>query len=151
MTTIYRHRQVGTVTVLAIGMALVVMAWSWFGLPAEPAGARIIFASVGILLLVVLWLFGSLTVTVDPATVEIWFGPGLIRKRFEVGRIMDAKAVRNPWWYGWGIRVTPNGMLYNVSGLDAVELLMGDGRKIRIGTNEPDALLAAIADARAGR
>jgi hypothetical protein len=34
--------------------------------------------------------------------------------------------------------------LFNVSGLDAVEVELVDGKRIRIGTDEPQALVAAI-------
>lgn len=34
--------------------------------------------------------------------------------------------------------------MYNVAGYDAVELELRSGRVFRIGTDEPDALLAAI-------
>ena len=30
--------------------------------------------------------------------------------------------VRNKWWHGWGVRWVPGGSMYNVWGLDAVEL-----------------------------
>jgi len=151
MNPIYRHRQVGTLTVVATGVALLIIAFTWTRTGDATAGARLVFSGVGMLLVVILYLFGSLTVTVDPQDVRFWFGPGLIRKRFEVNRILEAKPVRNPWWFGWGIRAIPGGWLYNVSGLDAVELLMGDGRKVRIGADEPDRLTAAIAEARASR
>ena len=39
----------------------------------------------------------------------------------------------------------PGGWIWNVSGLDAVELLLGDGRVLRVGTDEPEALSRAIA------
>jgi len=35
-------------------------------------------------------------------------------------------------------------VIYNASGFDAVELRMDDGRRIRIGTDEPHALAAAL-------
>jgi hypothetical protein len=35
-------------------------------------------------------------------------------------------------------------MLWNVSGLDAVELVLGDGKRFLVGTDEPAALTAAI-------
>jgi hypothetical protein len=53
--------------------------------------------------------------------------------------------VRNPWYYGWGIRFISNGMVYNVSGFDAVEIALADGRRVRLGTDEPDAVIAALA------
>lgn len=34
--------------------------------------------------------------------------------------------------------------MYNVSGLDAVELVLRDGRRFRIGTNEPERLFEAL-------
>lgn len=39
-------------------------------------------------------------------------------------------------------------MLYNVAGLDAVEITLGSGERVRIGTDEPDLLLLAIQGAR---
>jgi len=55
--------------------------------------------------------------------------------------------VHNHWYYGRGIKLTPHGWLFNVSGFDAVEIQLKNGRKYRIGTDEPDALLAAIESA----
>lgn len=76
------------------------------------------------------------------------FGSGVIRKRFRVEDIRTARSVRNPWYYGWGIRLTPQGWLFNVSGFDAVELELNSNRKFRIGTDEPHRLRAAIHTAR---
>ncbi len=50
----------------------------------------------------------------------------------------------NPCYYGWGIRWTPNGWLYNVSGFYAVEIKMKTGKKYRIGTDAPNELEKAI-------
>lgn len=151
-TPIYSHRQIGTVVIGAIGISvLVMMAVLGRAVPDASAAARTITIAVGLGIVLVLFLFGSLTVTVDGETVEVRFGPGLIRKRFATGRIVQATTVRNKWWYGWGIKLTPHGWLYNVSGLDAVELMMGDGRTYRIGTDDPEALAAAINGARKQR
>lgn len=147
----YSHRQVGTVMIGAIGIAAIV-TMILLGRSADASAAARTTTSVVIVAVVfILFLFSSLTVTVDRETVEVRFGPGLIRKRFDTGRIVGATPVRNKWWYGWGIRLTPHGWLFNVAGLDAVELLMGDGRTYRIGTDEPQALAAAINGARKQR
>jgi hypothetical protein len=89
-------------------------------------------------------LFGSLTVEVTSSRVRLWFGPGWIRKSLETAEIVEAEMVENPWYYGWGIRLTPHGWLFNVAGNDAVEIKMRSGRRYRIGTDEPDKLLIAI-------
>jgi len=47
-------------------------------------------------------------------------------------------------YYGWGIHFTPNGWLCNVSGSSAVEIIMKNGKKYRIGTNVPSELEQAI-------
>lgn len=56
----------------------------------------------------------------------------------------DAEVARSRWWEGWGIRITPRGMLYNVSGTDAVEINLRSGQRLWIGTDEPEALAQAL-------
>ena len=79
--------------------------------------------------------------------LRVGSGPGLIRRSFAVPSIRTAQAVRNHWYYGWGIRLTPHGWLFNVSGLDAVQIRLENGRQYRIGTDRPEELLAAIQEA----
>ena len=43
--------------------------------------------------------------------------------------------------------MTPHGVLYNVSGFDAVEIKLRTGKKFRIGTDVPQELDAAIRQA----
>ena len=90
------------------------------------------------------FLFDSLTVKVSRTYISLKFGIGIIRKRFALVEVQNAAIVRNRWYYGWGIRLTPSGWLYNVSGLDAVEIQLRNGRKYRIGTDEPVELLSVI-------
>ena len=92
-------------------------------------------------------LFHSLNVTVSVEWIIIRFGVGLIRKRFTISDIEDVHIVQNRWYYGWGIKYTPHGWLFNVSGFDAVEICLRHGRKYRIGTDEPKQLHAAIRNA----
>ena len=61
--------------------------------------------------------------------------------------MVSSRAVRNPFYYGWGTRLTPHGWLYNVSGFDAVEVEFKTGKKVRIGTDESQTLDAAIQEA----
>ena len=89
-------------------------------------------------------LFDSLTVRVSNDLIELRFGIGIIRKQFDVGSIKRASIVKNKWYYGWGIRLTPHGWLYNVAGYDAVEILMHNGKQYRIGTDQPKELQHAI-------
>ncbi len=85
-------------------------------------------------------MFTSMTVYCDNDTLKIRFWTGLIYKKFLLKDITSCMVVRNRWYYGWGIRKIPGGWLFNVSGLDAVEILMKDGKMYRIGTDKPEEL-----------
>lgn len=90
-------------------------------------------------------LFGTLTVIVDETSVHVRFGPvSLLRERIAVADVTHARVVRNSPLYGWGMRYIPHGRLWNVWGLDAVELQLRNGTRFRIGTDETQELLQAL-------
>lgn len=140
----YEHTQKGSMMWYALGGAALIAAVIGIVVAiGEPVDA-VIPLSVMLVLAMALLLFFSLTVSVSSEAVCLRYGIGWIHKRFAVADIEGATVVRNRWWYGWGVKLTPHGWLYNVSGLDAVELQLASGRKVRIGTDEPEKLLAAI-------
>ncbi len=109
------------------------------------------FLTVFLLALVGLMMwFSRLEVRVDGEAVHVVFGAGRPRRTFPLHTVSQATPVRNKWWYGFGIRRAPQGWMYNAWGLDAVELLLTDDTRFRIGTNDVEGLRAAIA-ARIGR
>jgi energy-coupling factor transporter transmembrane protein EcfT len=136
---VYRHTQRGTwlLAIFAAAIFILVVISSF-------QGWRWTSAIVLMLLLIIAFLFPSLTVEVGDGRVRCWFGSGLIGRTFDLTEITGVKAVRNRWYYGWGIRYTPYGWLFNISGLDAVELTLRSGKHFRIGTDEPDKLVLAI-------
>ena len=148
----YRHTQFGAVITIGIGTGIaVIIASAAISLAVLPASAWVLeIATIALLgcivvfLAIVLALFASLTVEIDAEHLRISFGIGLIRKRFPLNQIDTCRPVSNPWIYGWGIRLTPHGWLYNVSGVEAVELKMKSGKTCRIGTDEPEVLTAAL-------
>jgi len=71
-------------------------------------------------------------------------GLGLIQRKIRIDEIETCEAVKNKWYYGWGIHWTPHGWLYNVSGLKAIQITMKNGKQIRFGTDEPELLCQAI-------
>lgn len=101
-------------------------------------GANLTLASVYV-------LFYGMTTKLTSNAIVVSFGIGLIQKRISLERIKRAETVRNPWYYGWGIRFIPNGMMYNISGSEGIELKFKDSpRVIRIGSKTPEALKEAI-------
>ncbi|MGE0594237.1 MAG: hypothetical protein AB7G23_18520 [Vicinamibacterales bacterium] len=138
MAAIYRHTQVGYVTLGALGVAALGAAWSSIRTSSPIAlGAALLLGGL-------VMMFSTLTVVVDDASLDVSFGPGLIRRRIPLGRIRAAREVRNRWYYGWGMRLTPAGWLWNVSGLGAVEVEFDDGHRFRIGSDEPGRLAEAL-------
>ena len=141
---VYQHTQTGVLTrrllraisIITAGSGLIVALRSTLRSIPLLTSSAIVFACA--------ILFDSLTVRVSNDHVEIRFGIGMIRKQFNVDNIKRVSVVKNKWYYGWGIRLTPHGWLYNVSGLDAVEILMHNGKQYRIGTDQPNELHNAI-------
>lgn len=129
----YRHTQIGWVILFGVGAAAVATL--------VRAGTRPTTGYVVVLLalVLVLALFSTLTVVGDEDGLDVRFGPGLVRRRFKWSDIRSDTPVRNSWLAGWGIRWIGSGWLFNVSGLDAVELSLKSGKMFRIGTTTPQA------------
>jgi hypothetical protein len=142
---LYERTQRGTLIlglVTAVGMVILASMYL-FG---------IVWVAVFVLgiLVVLVAIFSTLTVTVTDETLKFHFGPiGLFKKSWPLADIVSVTSVTNPWYYGWGIRFTPHGTLYNVSGYGAVEVRLITGKTFRIGSGEPDTLCTAIEQARA--
>ena len=90
-------------------------------------------------------LFYGMSTRVTSDEIIVSFGIGLFRKKIRLERVISVQIVKSPWYYGWGIRFIPNGMLYNVSGFLGVELKFNDTKRIiRIGTKDPGRLKRVI-------
>jgi hypothetical protein len=135
----YRHTQPGTLILagcFVAGGLCVVLLWRTGQWP--PAIA------LGLLMVALAIVFSSLTVEVEDGELRWYFGPGFWTYRLSLDAIKEVAVVRNNWWNGWGIRIAPGFRLYNVSGLDAVELKLGPDDIRRIGTDDPQGLAAAL-------
>lgn len=133
----YHHTQAAYLTI-TLGLAVAVTL-------ALIADSATVFGMAALMTISTWTLFGSLTTSIDGAAVRVRFGPiGLIRRRVLLADITSATAVRNSLWHGFGVRYIWRGRLWNVWGLDAVELQLKDGSRFRIGTDEPQTLLNAL-------
>ncbi len=143
----YQHRQTGGLILasMLIGGGIVIAIA--FLIPQKEQFPYYYLISIGAILWLSGWLFGSLQVVIDDQFVTVGFGPGLIKRRIPLKDIESISVVRNQWWWGWGIRSIPGGWMFNVSGLDAVELRLKRGSVFRIGTDEPLRLEEALKQA----
>jgi len=136
---IYRHTQRGTLILIAcLAAAGFSFAASW---RSGHWPAALIMLAV---MTVMATLFSYLTVEVTNDELRWQFGPGLWSYRIALDEITDVAIVRNQWWNGWGIRTGRGFRLYNVSGLDAVELRLHSNDIRRIGTDDPQGLVKVL-------
>ncbi|MFI5053760.1 MAG: hypothetical protein ACHQDE_05310 [Acidimicrobiia bacterium] len=136
----YRHTQVGWTTLVIVG-ALV----AFLGVLAAdtPGATRAILLAVEAMLVVVMVLFGSLTVDVDATHLELRFGPGPVQRRVPFVEIESVGRYRLPWWaVGFGVRMSLDGkrQLWRPSGRETVDLRLAGDRRLLISSDEPDAL-----------
>lgn len=139
----YHHTQFGPpllrfgvlVFLIAIGVISAV-AGSWEGVA--------VVAVTGLIVGTAMFVFSRFTVAVTNETLTASFGWGWPRRTLRWDEATAARIVKNRWWYGFGIRWFPGGTLWNVWGLDAVEFDLVKGGRLRIGTDEPERLMAAL-------
>jgi len=117
--------------------------------PSVDSGTNLLVTAVMILILFILASFTALTTSIDEKYLQIKFGYGILRKKVLLSEIVSAKQVKNRWYYGWGLRLWlwPEMWIYNVSGFDAVEIVMKNGKIYRIGTDVSSELEIAIKQA----
>jgi hypothetical protein len=142
MANRYHHTQRGVLVAIVLLGAAIVCAGISVVIPTPAARIPLWILAIGDLVLA--WLFSSLTVDVNEHEISWYFGPGFWEYHLPLAEIRDVAAVRNEWWNGFGIRMRPGFRLYNVSGLDAVELRLKSGDVRRIGTDDANGLAGAL-------
>jgi len=150
----YQHSQTSVWICLAISLAILsVVAAGWLHVRAAQQEGMIMpdrqdvllrLSGLAFLFLIILGMFYRLQVEVDGREIRLNFGWGIIHRRIPLDGVAAVRIVNNKWWYGWGIRLTPAGWMWNIRGLQAVELEYKNGKRFRIGTDEPEDLAGAI-------
>ena len=141
----YKEFTFGWLVLLGLVPAQIVITYLYLNNMGDKPINTVGFVLFTLLFIITYLLFYGLTTKVGDGFLTVSFGIGLIRKRIQLHRIKKVKTVVNPWYFGWGIRFIPNGMLYNMSGSDGVELQFSDtDRIIRIGTRDAGHLKTEI-------
>lgn len=140
MSIRYQHTQVGTVILSVVGFAAVGLAT----LIVTQDISWLVGGTVLGLVALTLTIFYALTVEVTPASIRWYFGWGVWSKEIPLVALRNAESITYPWYYGYGIRYTPEGWLYNVSGTQAVKLTLRNGATLLVGTDDPNGLVRAV-------
>ena len=146
----YKHTQIGYLMLIVTLAVLALFAWVYITALAEPtsvdSGPNFAITAIMAFILFILASFSTLTTFINENCLKIKFGYGIFAKKFPLNQIASVKSVRNHWYYGWGVKVWfwPYMWIYNVSGFDAVEIVLKNGKIYRVGTDAPKELEAAI-------
>lgn len=140
----YGHTQWGYTAIPTFLLFAVIMPTTASDDETTIAIAAMLVAFTVALLAIVL-LFSRLEVTVGDRQIVAAFGFGRPHREIELSDVVAVHQVRNTWIQGWGIRRITGGWMYNVWGLDAVEVELSSDSVFRIGTNDPENLHTAIA------
>lgn len=144
--TQYKHTQIGYLMIIVTLAVLVLFAWAQITVRSEPpsvdSGANFLVTAIMFLVLLALFSVTTLTTVIDDKYLRVKFGYGIFKKSFLLSEIVSVRQVKNHWYYGWGIRFWfwSKMRIYNVSGFDAVEIIMSNRKIYRIGTDAPNEL-----------
>ncbi len=139
----YEHTQYGMLMLMLIVVIGGLYAFSNAGISAS--GAVVSFV------VLVLVLMCRLRTTVDERFVSWSFTVGFPAGNIAVSDIESAAATRTNVLEGWGIHWTFfHGWLWNVSGFQAVEIRYGGGKRVTLGTDDPQGLVDAVERFRKG-
>jgi hypothetical protein len=139
MGTRYRHTQPGYFVLGVLAVAFILIA----GLLIRNGASLVLLLVPGLLFGLSALFFSHLTIEITEHELTARTGIALV-KRVKLANIQAVRAVKNPWWYGWGMHLTPAGWLYNVNGRWAVEVELRSGQRFRLGTDQPMELERAL-------
>jgi hypothetical protein len=142
----YRHRQFSLYAVGSFVAATALMGFAFF-FPAYPrieTGMVVVFLCMAAFLAVLHFFVAFLTVEVSPQELTWCFGGGFWRNRMKREDITGVTRVRLPWWYGLGVKYDRPAWVYLVAPGAGVEVVARNGDIVRVGTDDPDGLMAAL-------
>lgn len=136
----YHHKQYAFVILAILSWILSFTALAIYLLGA--IGGLLLFAGFLIAMAI---LFHGMTIAVDATQIRWGFAFGWFGGKIDLSNIESFRPVTNSWRHGIGMKITHDGWVYSVSGFKAVELVLSDGEKYRLGTNDQEQLLAVLA------
>lgn len=137
---VYQKTQFGWATVLIIAAIMALICFT--GVVTDEPRAMVLTIE-GFLVLVAL-PFSTMTIRVTPTMLEWWFAFGLLHQRKKLAEVVKVGTWPTPFMAGFGYRVSDTGALWRVSGSVAVLFDLLDGKRLALGTDEPERVIAAV-------
>jgi hypothetical protein len=107
----------------------------------------LIIVSASVFLLAVILLYTTLNTVINKEGIFVWFHPFQLRKKYfsweEIERVYIRKYNSIKEYGGWGYRggfSIKGGTAYNIYGNIGLQIILKNGNKLLIGTNNPDGI-----------
>ncbi|WP_034061975.1 hypothetical protein [Lacinutrix jangbogonensis] len=122
--TLYKHTQYGKLITVIISIVAITTLTIFILQTGNNPMPWIMLVSILLLFLLILLSFYKLTITIDKEKIEAKFGIGLIKRSLKIKDIHydSIEKIKVPALYGIGIRLTPQGWLYNVNTGNAIKV-----------------------------
>ena len=89
-------------------------------------------------------MFSKLSTTVSDGKISLVFKYGFPKKEILFSEIKSADLQKVTNWWGSGVKIMRHGSMWRAWGNTAIAIQKHDGRRIVIGSDNPDELLQAI-------
>jgi hypothetical protein len=142
----YRHTQRNRLRFMLILSGTAVLL-SVLALVPQPVNGVGIWLTIAVAVAVMIGsavTFSALTIAVRDGQLTWHFGGGVMKKSIPLADIARAEPTTTRLYEGWGVHFTTRGWLYNVAGRRAVLITLRNGKQCMLGTDEPEAVVAAI-------
>lgn len=135
----YRHTQIGWGILGVFAVLLVIEIIGFLGGIGMTTSETL---SITLAFIALMVCFSTLTVTVDDTRLQLKYGLfGFPRKTVKLSELASCRTMKSLWFaLSLGIHYGFGGWLYNVSGPHAVELTFKNGKRLLVGTDEPEKL-----------
>jgi hypothetical protein len=139
----YEHTQSSPFRWIFLALSAVCICAAW--IVSKNIVATLSYVCVAFVFTFAALCFGSLTVRDEGASLSVRFGPlPVFGTRVSYDTVVTVEAVRSHPLEGLGIHWIPGrGWIYNVWGLDCVQMQMND-KVVRIGTDDRNGLLRLL-------
>lgn len=139
----YDHTRKAPLYLILLGVGIGILIGAW--LTPIPF-VQVILGCGGGLMFLLAASFRQLTVRDEGDHLLIQFGPfPLFRRRIRYSEIERVERSRTTVLDGWGIHLSPSGgWTWNLWGFDCVDVSLSRGRKVKIGTDDPEGLEAFL-------
>jgi hypothetical protein len=143
----YHHRYTSIKALLLFIPIAAIVGGSFLFVAKEPKPAIAMMLAVITFVAVVVAVFSTLAVEITGDELVFGFLFGVMRRRIPLADIAHATRITLSWWYGTGVKLGPKRTSYLIWPGPAVALMLKSGRTVPVGTEDADALLAALAQA----